>query len=257
MDPQYSIHPQQHAQHPQLHPQLHPHPHPHPQLQRNMWEIFLNQKATKKSGELCPICRSSINDKCIECFANNTTSDEYREQIQTTWKIVLMCNKRMESPLSLLSIEILALIYSYIIGPIEVYSDCPIVILECHHTYHSHCWSRWTKKRPNCPLDNLMVPILSEDYFLTKSKHAKLISCGKFETSYEERLRVRHLHERLDAQICRLLKPRTRRGGYTLEQINGFVESRGISHVHEVLNDLVKREYIIYNDETKRYEYNP
>lgn len=229
------------------------------QTQRYMWEIVLSQTKINNNSETCAICRGGLRDECVECQANNYNNvNEYREQIQKIWLILLMCQKRKEALLSLLPIQVVALIYSYVVGYIETYNNCPSVTLEgCHHTYHRHCWTRWTNRRPNCPLDNQITSILSEDYLLVKTKYATLKGCCLSTKQYDEILRVRHLHERLDAQIVRLLKPRTRRGGYTVDQIYGIVESRDLSHVQEVLNDLVKREYVIYNSEENRYEYNP
>jgi RING-box protein 1 len=70
----------------------------------------------KLINESCSICRSELQESCIECQANFSSSSS---------------SSSSSSHLS----------------------ECPIAWGNCGHAFHQHCIFRWLKKNNTCPLD--------------------------------------------------------------------------------------------------------
>jgi RING-box protein 1 len=70
-------------------------------------------------NDVCPICRLSLEDKCIECMNDNKSSQ--------------LSGPNTDEPSK---------------------NECKSVLGICNHGYHLHCINTWIKTKNICPLDN-------------------------------------------------------------------------------------------------------
>ena len=85
--------------------------------------------------ENCAICRNHIMDLCIECQANQVST---QPQLRKT-----------------LTDNILSRVNNFRCFQASATSEeCTVAWGMCNHAFHFHCISRWLKTRQVCPLDN-------------------------------------------------------------------------------------------------------
>lgn len=231
---------------------------------KRVWELSFTDSLFVTTKYNCAICRNSLDEKCITCCAESNSENEnkeYKEWCHNVLFTLLMCQKRKESPISSLTNDMLYIIFSYVIGPTITKATCPSVCLvECGHEYHRHCFDRWKIRSHTCPLDNLPNIETFEDYYGTHASISGVIndnSLYNINDKFSDRIKRRRRLEHLDAQIMKLLKPMYRENGYTIEQIFQFVYARDMKHLQDVLEGLVKRDYLKYNVQNETYIYNP
>jgi hypothetical protein len=238
------------------------------QTQRRSWEVVIDSQllyVPQINNEQCAVCHNGLEGVCITCESSNQNiENEYRQWCQDVLFTLLLCRKRDESPISKCDINVVARIYTYVIGSNKmIVKSCPVILLEpCNHRYHLHCWDRVTVKFGVriCPLHNTFVEDVSVDRTLNMALHHGIVmDCGVYKQSFEQRVQNRKKIERLDAQIMRVLKidlKESRKNiGLRSEDIFEKVYAKDLKHVEETLNYLVRSEYVLYDTVHKTYRY--
>lgn len=116
------------------------------------WESVSNPR---NAIDTCAICRGLIHLECIECNAQTTPRAQPLRWCRNTLMTLMCCRNRESSPLRLLDVHIISLIFGFCIEKVECKTMCFIAQTGCGHMYHAHCferWLRWLRKRQICPL---------------------------------------------------------------------------------------------------------
>lgn len=101
---------------------------------------------------MCRICGSANDTSCFKCevsVVHNTFALWCRDTLFT----LLCARKRLESPFSLLDIQLTSRIYAFSISSGETPTNCILSSLSCGHKFHAHCLDGWIRTgHSNCPL---------------------------------------------------------------------------------------------------------
>lgn len=223
---------------------------------KRVWEVLVQPNSDVgyvANWQLCQICRANKDSYCTDCEADKIN---YGTWCRDVWMILMCGRNRRDTCLARLNVHSLTLIYAYSIAQNSFRSSCPLTVLPCGTSYHEHCFSKWAaKKGPRCPNCSrvAIAPLV------TQPRDVQLCATLLvYDTS--DAKRGRHCDPpHLEAALVRTLKHRDpREGGLSAEQLRGALTwSVEPTVVLFALKSLVGREYLVYDERTEIYQYNP
>lgn len=127
--------------------------------------VFKEKVIDENDHSACIICRCKFDHYCVDC--KKSINENLDQNITTIDQIsmVLLCMKNRKDCLFYkLDIHMLNKILQYVLYPEKLQRKCRLVILECGHVYHRHCWIKFVKKG-HCLYDDTeqVIPIEIQD----------------------------------------------------------------------------------------------
>lgn len=214
--------------------------------------------------DTCAICRLTMSSTCIDCICSvdNNIIESYKDHARYIWTFLLVQRNRNDSPFNVFDLNVISRIYKYCIeGDYTSNNDCTIVVLQCDHVYHKHCFEKWIHRRLCCPLCNGST-------IMPKSlKHFKYSvidgSLVKIQQSYYDADTFYQMQDdsvSIQSVICKLLKHH--KPGYSKEilykrSLDYFPRNVDEEFFDKAIKYLVSRHYITFKPHDETYQYVP
>jgi RING-H2 zinc finger domain len=233
--------------------------------------------------DTCAICRNALfTSECDNCLVADDSSeqekiDALKDYAKQTWILLLMLHRRPECLFSMIDRNVLARIYALCLQNddrvFNLRMRCPVVQLkQCKHAFHWHCFTRWTRLRQICPLCNsvdIAVTCTATYGSDAKIATAALENVYVSENPFVTKLDQRQHHIAASAYLHRTIK--NTHGGVarlplfysyqlffaeTLQRI-APLETRRAQFFQVAIDDLIRKEFIYFDDGQQVYRYNP
>ncbi len=212
----------------------------------------------------CGICYRRYNDLCNQCYVAPTVPDAH-----PYWMFLLCAQKRPDTLFSALQRNVIAHIYSYVIGcPGNDRTVCNVIQLECTHMYHNHCL-RQRKQRTlgnTCPTCNRQLLMTGSVYGIQRSEPwTRLEAIVETEATVlqykRKKARIANIASELEHAICSVLKC-VYPGGLTEAELVKAVSDKindatlyDMEMFYEAQNDMVCSERIQHMED--KWQYSP
>lgn len=200
----------------------------------------------------CAICRNRLDKLCTTCEVDKSDETKHAKHTQTQfskyiWTFLLTEQRREDSPFNKFDTNVISKLYQYCTSGIGQLSNCLIVVLECKHRYHRHCFQKWTYRRRSCPLCNSSIIMPIAVYGGNEECH------GSLTRVFESKHSPKHIHERDDdklyarAVVVRLLKHH--KPGYDYDSLYSLACEKYIRSIDKdifkyIIRKLIRKGYI-------------
>ena len=130
----------------------------------------------------CAICQLPLRRNCVDHYDRKRmvlahTSDDmktyYKMQQENLFNFLMQLRDCVAYRFSVFPKDMIQYITKMVPMVAQLKKTCPIIFLDCRHSYHNHCWKKWIKKRNCCPLCNRKSRIVYiQKYFDAEIKSA-------------------------------------------------------------------------------------